>query len=49
MDASYAVSKAALNALTVKLAHEERDSGVLINAVCPGFSAEDTQGVAKVT
>lgn len=39
MGTSYAVAKAALNALTVKLAREEQDSGVLINAVCPGFTA----------
>ncbi|MGF1575200.1 MAG: SDR family NAD(P)-dependent oxidoreductase [Cyanophyceae cyanobacterium] len=39
MGTSYAVAKAALNALTVKLAREETDSGVLINAVCPGFTA----------
>jgi NAD(P)-dependent dehydrogenase (short-subunit alcohol dehydrogenase family) len=37
--ASYAVSKAALNALTVKIANEERPQRVLINAVCPGFTA----------
>ncbi len=39
MGTSYAVAKAALNALTVKLAREEGTSGVLINAVCPGFTA----------
>lgn len=38
MGTSYAVAKAALNALTVKLAGEE-SSGVKINAVCPGFTA----------
>jgi NAD(P)-dependent dehydrogenase (short-subunit alcohol dehydrogenase family) len=38
MGTSYAVAKAALNALTVKLAREET-SGVKINAVCPGFTA----------
>lgn len=37
MGASYAVAKAALNALTARLAHEESD--LLINAVCPGFTA----------
>jgi NAD(P)-dependent dehydrogenase (short-subunit alcohol dehydrogenase family) len=36
---SYAVSKAALNALTVKLAHELREDGILVNAVCPGLTA----------
>ncbi len=39
MGTSYAVAKAALNALTVKLAREEGGSGVLINAVCPGLTA----------
>ncbi len=39
MGTSYAVSKAALNALTAKLAREEGESGVLINAMCPGFTA----------
>ncbi len=34
--AAYAVSKAALNALTVRLAREAGD-GVLINAMCPGW------------
>lgn len=38
MGTSYAVAKAALNALTVKLAKEET-SAVKINAVCPGFTA----------
>ena len=37
--ASYAVSKAALNALTVKLALELREDGILVNAVCPGLTA----------
>jgi NAD(P)-dependent dehydrogenase (short-subunit alcohol dehydrogenase family) len=37
--ASYGVSKAALNALTTKLATELDGSGILINAVCPGLTA----------
>jgi NAD(P)-dependent dehydrogenase (short-subunit alcohol dehydrogenase family) len=37
MGTSYAVAKAALNALTSKFANEEK--GILINAVCPGFTA----------
>lgn len=36
---AYGVSKATLNALTVKLAAELRGSGILINAVCPGWVA----------
>lgn len=35
----YGVSKAALNALTVKLAADLHESDVRINAVCPGFTA----------
>jgi NAD(P)-dependent dehydrogenase (short-subunit alcohol dehydrogenase family) len=45
--AGYGVSKTALNALTVKLANELRDTGVLVNAVCPGPTAsrpDDTFG-----
>ena len=37
--ASYAVSKAALNALTVKLALELYEDRILVNAVCPGLTA----------
>jgi NAD(P)-dependent dehydrogenase (short-subunit alcohol dehydrogenase family) len=37
----YAVSKAALNALTRILAAELRNSGVLVNAVCPGWTDTD--------
>jgi NAD(P)-dependent dehydrogenase (short-subunit alcohol dehydrogenase family) len=37
--ASYAISKAALNALTVQLANEERPHSVLVNSVCPRFTA----------
>ena len=39
MGTSYAVSKAALNALTVKIANEEKTNKILVNAVCPGFTA----------
>jgi NAD(P)-dependent dehydrogenase (short-subunit alcohol dehydrogenase family) len=37
--ASYGISKAALNALTVKVAEELKETGILVNAVCPGFTA----------
>ncbi|MFJ1705858.1 SDR family NAD(P)-dependent oxidoreductase [Kitasatospora sp. NPDC088346] len=41
---AYGVSKAALNALTRKLAAELRADGVLVNAVCPGWVATDMGG-----
>lgn len=37
--ASYGISKAALNALTSKLAAELKDAGILVNSVCPGLTA----------
>lgn len=36
---AYAISKAALNALTVKLAAELRGTRILVNATCPGWTA----------
>lgn len=36
---SYAISKAAVHALTVKLAAELRTTGILVNAVDPGLTA----------
>jgi NAD(P)-dependent dehydrogenase (short-subunit alcohol dehydrogenase family) len=44
MGTSYAVAKAALNALTVKFANENK--GILVNAVCPGFTATFEGGEA---
>jgi NAD(P)-dependent dehydrogenase (short-subunit alcohol dehydrogenase family) len=41
---AYSVSKAALNALTRLLAGELRGSGVLVNAICPGWVATDMGG-----
>jgi NAD(P)-dependent dehydrogenase (short-subunit alcohol dehydrogenase family) len=36
---AYAISKAAVNALTAKLAADLADTSVLVNAVCPGLTA----------
>jgi NAD(P)-dependent dehydrogenase (short-subunit alcohol dehydrogenase family) len=41
---AYSVSKAALNALTRLLAGELRGAGILVNAVCPGWTATDMGG-----
>jgi NAD(P)-dependent dehydrogenase (short-subunit alcohol dehydrogenase family) len=41
---AYSVTKAALNALTRVLADELRSDGVLVNAVCPGWTATDMGG-----
>jgi NAD(P)-dependent dehydrogenase (short-subunit alcohol dehydrogenase family) len=41
---AYHVTKAALNALTRTLAAELRSAGVLVNAVCPGWTATDMGG-----
>jgi NAD(P)-dependent dehydrogenase (short-subunit alcohol dehydrogenase family) len=41
---AYSVSKAALNALTRVLAAELRSSGLLVNAICPGWVATDMGG-----
>ena len=43
---SYTASKAAVNALTLLLAHELRDARILVNAADPGFVATDMNGFA---
>lgn len=40
----YGVSKAALNALTLKTAAALNPNGILVNAVCPGWVATDMGG-----
>jgi len=37
----YAASKTALNAFTIRLANELRDSRIKVNAACPGYVATD--------
>jgi NAD(P)-dependent dehydrogenase (short-subunit alcohol dehydrogenase family) len=41
---AYAPSKTFLNAVTVQYARELRDTGILINAGCPGYCATDLNG-----
>jgi NAD(P)-dependent dehydrogenase (short-subunit alcohol dehydrogenase family) len=45
-DAGYAVSKAALNMLTVKLAVRLRDEGIIAVLIHPGFLRTDMGGSA---
>ncbi|MDX2088893.1 MAG: SDR family NAD(P)-dependent oxidoreductase [Kofleriaceae bacterium] len=46
MGPAYAVAKCALNALTVAFANELRGDRILVNAVCPGFTATFDGGEA---
>jgi len=41
---AYSVSKAAMNAMTIKLGHELKQHGILVNAVCPGWVQTDMGG-----
>jgi NAD(P)-dependent dehydrogenase (short-subunit alcohol dehydrogenase family) len=41
---AYRVSKAALNAITLILADELRDTGILVNALCPGWVRTEMGG-----
>ena len=43
---AYHTTKAALNALTLTLAAELRRDGILVNAICPGWTATDMGGHA---
>lgn len=47
VDPSYGIGKAALNALTAKLATELRETSIKINAVCPGFTATSPRLAAR--
>jgi NAD(P)-dependent dehydrogenase (short-subunit alcohol dehydrogenase family) len=40
----YSASKAALNMLTVQLAHELRDTAIKVNSADPGYTATDLNG-----
>jgi NAD(P)-dependent dehydrogenase (short-subunit alcohol dehydrogenase family) len=40
----YPVSKTTLNAITAQYAKHLRDKGILVNAVCPGYTATDLNG-----
>jgi NAD(P)-dependent dehydrogenase (short-subunit alcohol dehydrogenase family) len=42
--ASYRASKVALNSLTRVLANEERENGILVNTMCPGWVRTDLGG-----
>ncbi|RSN46680.1 MULTISPECIES: SDR family oxidoreductase [Actinomadura] len=48
ISAAYAPSKSFLNAVTVQYAKELRDTGILVNAGCPGFTATDLNGFRGV-
>ncbi|MTB51311.1 SDR family NAD(P)-dependent oxidoreductase [Lewinella sp. W8] len=43
---AYSVSKAALNMLTLKMAADLKEDGILVNAVCPGWVRTDMGGAA---
>ena len=48
LSAAYAPSKTFLNAVTIQYAKELRDTNILINAGCPGFTATDLNGFRGV-
>ncbi|MFF4988534.1 SDR family NAD(P)-dependent oxidoreductase [Streptosporangium saharense] len=46
--AAYLASKTFLNALTIQYAKELRDTDILVNSGCPGFTATDLNGFQGV-
>ncbi|MGY1941469.1 SDR family oxidoreductase [Nocardia gipuzkoensis] len=48
ISAAYTASKTFLNAVTVQYVRELRDTNILINAACPGFTATDLNGFRGV-
>lgn len=44
ISAAYAPSKTFLNSVTIQYAKELRDTNILINAACPGYTATDLNG-----
>jgi NAD(P)-dependent dehydrogenase (short-subunit alcohol dehydrogenase family) len=48
LSAAYSPSKSMLNALTIQYAKELRDTNILINAACPGYTATDLNGFRGV-
>lgn len=46
---AYAVSKTALNAWTLHLAHELRDTSIRVNAVCPGSVKTDMNAQGELS
>ena len=48
ISAAYAASKTFLNAVTVQYVKELSDTGILINAACPGYVATDLNGFRGV-
>jgi NAD(P)-dependent dehydrogenase (short-subunit alcohol dehydrogenase family) len=42
---AYSISKAAMNALTIKLAADLRNKDILVNSVCPGWVRTDMGGL----
>ena len=48
ISAAYAASKTFLNAVTIQYVKELRDTNILINAGCPGYTATDLNGFRGV-